>query len=93
MAKRGQKTMKLLISGMRRGEMRFNTEYTPREAARSATKMARAGFDVQVKLPSGHVKMTCAPKGGYTKGSAASGKRGIASCQIKPAFKKLIKGA
>jgi hypothetical protein len=79
------KTQKLQVSAQRRGEIRFHTAYTAPEAARVAAKMARQGWTVEVQdWQSGRVKMKCRP------GSKRD--RAFAACEIKPAFKKQIRG-
>jgi hypothetical protein len=78
-------TMKLAVNALRRGEIRYDTEYTAPAAARNAVKRARDGYTVEVKAwDSGHLKMTCKP--GIKKGKT------VAVCDIKPAFKKAIRG-
>ena len=78
--------MKLQISMLRRGEIRYETAYDAAEGARLAAKWAKKGWKVEVQkvtrkgLP---VQMTCEPlerKGKMT-----------ARCAIKPGFKKAMK--
>lgn len=89
---RRQRTQKLTITGNRRGEIRFETKYNARDAARAATAMAKKGYLTDVTaFHSGHKKMSCVPvmrgkHGGRTYDKA------VAHCTIKPAFKKQIKG-
>lgn len=89
---RKQQFQKYQISLQRGGVIRFDDAYYPVEAARKATKHAREGWTAEVQSYSGRgwdvgrktVHMTCAPK--------MRGKRTIAECKLKPAFKKRVKG-
>jgi hypothetical protein len=71
---------------------RFDDAYDARTAARKATKHARTGWKAEVQTFSGRglqagrktVHMTCKP--------VARGRRVVAECVLKPAFKKRVKG-
>ena len=77
--------VKLYINGLRKGVLQYWTAYTAPEAARKAAEMARQGWQIDVKAAhSDHLKMRCTP--------AVKRGRTIAVCDIKPAFKKQIKG-
>jgi len=83
------KVHKLAVNALRKGEMRYETAYDAPEAARIATRWARAGWKVEIQNwrslgTKRHVYMTCEP-------AARKGKT-IALCSIKPSFKKEIRG-
>ena len=87
-----QKFQKLSITGNRHGEIRFETKYNARDAARAATALAKRGYLVDVTaFDSGHRKMRCVPVMRGEHKSRVYTKPG-AHCTIKPAFKKQIKG-
>lgn len=91
---------KLSINYYRRGELRYETAYNAREAARKATKMAKQGWEATVQSfgslgTKRGVHMTC---GSQTRGWADKRKRDadkmvrpFAKCTMTPAFKKRIK--
>jgi len=87
---RSAPTEKLAVNSERRGQMKFDTAYTATEAARMATKLAKAGWKVTVQLW-GHggtrrgILMTCTPATGRRRQTAT------AHCTVTPAFKKRIK--
>lgn len=76
-------TMGLFISSERRGVLEYDKAYTPGEAAKIATKRARAGWDVRVTGKGTQVKMRCAPRS--VRG------RTVAMCSMTPVFKRLLK--
>lgn len=84
-----QKTQKLSINGIRRGELRYDTQYNATDAARSATKLARQGYQVTVQpwrsTGSRNIAMTCEPV------VAKRGSKTVAVCKMTPAFKKQLK--
>jgi hypothetical protein len=90
-----QRTQKLAITGNRRGEIRFETAYNARDAARAATAMAKKGYLVDVTaFHSGRLKMRCVPvkrSGALSPHPLHYDKPG-AHCTVKPPFKKQIKG-
>lgn len=91
---RKQRTQKLQIVATRRGEVRFDTQYTAIGAARSAVKLAKQGYLVDVKADhSGHLKMHCvAVKRRGRSDAPGTFTKGGAHCTMKPAFKKQVKG-
>lgn len=79
-------TMGLFITSERRGVTEFHKAYSPGEAAKVATKLARAGWAVKVTgrdWAHPQVKMRCAPR-------SVSG-RTVATCSMTPVFKRLLK--
>jgi len=85
---RKQKFQKLAVNAQRHGTSHFDTQYNARDAAQSAIKYARDGWTVEVKdWNTDHLKMTCWPGAKTTCGGKV-----IGTCEIKPAFKKQIKG-
>jgi hypothetical protein len=85
-------TKKYQIALQRGGVSHFDDAYDARTAARKATKHARTGWRAEVQTFSGRglqagrktVHMTCKP--------VARGRRTVAECVLKPAFKKRVKG-
>ena len=81
---RKPKFEKLQISCLRRGEMQFETAYDARDAAKRATRRAKAGWSVKVSARGPRALMECKP--------AAKNGKAFASCTMTPAFKKRSAG-
>lgn len=83
---------KLAVNLQRGGELRYETAYNAREAAKIATKWARKGWEVEVKPWSGSAKyMTCSPSKKKAYWSDPDPKA-HAVCTLTPAFKKRVRG-
>jgi hypothetical protein len=83
-----QKFQKLSVNLYRRGELRYETAYNARDAARIATKMAKKGWSVKVQPWNSlgtkrNIRMTCEP--------VTRGQKVAAACMIEPSFKRQIK--
>jgi hypothetical protein len=91
-AKAKAKFEKLQINLSRGGELRFETAYDAREAARIATKWARKGWAVKVNSMTGRTPfMTCEPSARKAYWSDPDPKA-HAICKLTPAFKKRVRG-
>lgn len=90
---RKQVTKRYQINLERGLTSRFDDAFSALEAARKATKHARAGWTAEVASYSGRgmyhtgrktVHMTCRPQ--------MRGAKTVAACVLKPAFKKRVRG-
>jgi hypothetical protein len=82
----------LTVNLKRGGELRYETAYNARDAARIATKFARKGWSVEVKPWGGNARfMTCEPSArkGYWSDPDP---KAHAICKLTPAFKKRVRG-
>ena len=83
---------KLWIHLYRGGEIRDETAYNARDAARIGTKWARKGWSVKVLPRSGsRAFMTCEPSKKKAYWSDPDPKA-HAICKLTPAFKKRVRG-
>ncbi len=99
MAKKKPKWEKLSISCLRRGEVQYETAYNAPEAARKATKRAKAGWSCKItKSGSGSYSdkrkpvafMTCEPSANPSVHDYGPHRKTFAKCSMTPAFKKRV---
>lgn len=86
---------KLQISCLKGGEMQFETAYDARDAAKRATRRAKAGWSCKVNTYSAKrtvTMMTCEPSQRISRHDYGPHRKVFARCTMTKAFKKRAAG-